>query len=707
MSSQNFDPDWAKHLKHDPDRPLAVDVPEPSTTWDQMISAYRGSLPQGPENVDHDEERRPKTKGQERGDLSKTYVNITVKIYRTDESVQMSCQTCTTISEVAERLGWKAGADPFSLEFVQKKGCSYRIMSFHEEVARHMTVKGLRSFKRQKMKYDDPKVIIGSGHCGLRMAMFLVERKEYDFVVFDRMFRVGGTSWMYQANSTSKLQTEYGAYHLHYGENYPLPTDFSTPWPSRNALLDHFEKTVNDYGIMPYIRLNTNVKAMEPLDRGKQFQGPAWYKIEKYQLTVEKMSAGRLRYGKVVHPADDAEEQEEEQFYAASICQFPGNLTIPRMETYKGEELFDGDIGYAMFNEIDYHKLAGLNCTILGHGAFAVENIRTCVEFEVSQIYLVCRRKNLSCPRVCSWMANRSIVPLNNSRFMKCMEPMYKFAGYDPWAYYSVQANEKRTTCQITQKARFGIGDIYFLAIYMGKVEVVVDPGGVKRLARHEVICAGGRRLHCQGFLKLLGLVGEMDIDRLMKVKEMVGFWVNGDPRRYLVAEPVSVMCTQIGGTSFSPGAYAWSIEGLYFLDYPWDFDGPLSSGMLPKHSVDVSDDGTPRPAYVVDARHGTTTAMAIGMFTPGLQEFEGSAGYVKAVRFRLCHPIRKFLAQAKEDWDHYAQRMLDEGFGVDKPYPEYPYTVDVVKEMYKRHKEDSGEPELPCDSADLAICNA
>merc|ERR1719330_2165690 len=306
---------------------------------------------------------------------------------------------------------------------------------------------------------------------------------------------------------------------------------------------------------------------------------------------------------------------------------FPGNLTLPRQETYKGEDVFDGDIGYAMFNEIDY----------------------------------------------------------------------------DPWSYHSVQANEKRTTCQITQKARFGIGDIYFLSIYMGKCEVIVDPAGVKRLTKGEVHLAGGRKLQCSAILKLLGLVGELENDRLLKIRELVGFWVNGDCRRYIVSEPLSVMCSQMGGTSLSPGAYVWGLEGLHFIEYPQDFSsGPEASGMLPKHKPDLTDEHSPRPAYVVDARHGTTTAMAVGMFSESIQEVEQAAGFVKAVRHRLCHPIRKFLAQAKEDWDHYARKMLEGGFGTDRPYPDYPYDCAWVNKLYAEHMEDSEEPPLPGDAADI-----
>jgi len=377
-----------------------------------------------------------------------------------------------------------------------------------------------------------------------------------------------------------------------------------------------------------------------------------------------------------------------------------------RQEIYIGEDVFEGDIGYGMFNEIDYRKVTGQNVAIVGHGAFAVENIRTCCEFAVKKVYLVCRRKNLSCPRVCSMLANRQMNPLTCAFYLKANEPMYNMIGFDPWSYYSVQSNEKRTSVMITQKARFGIGDIYFLAIYMGKCEVVVDTEGVKRLTKHCMHLVSGRNIECKAILKLLGLVGEMDNDRLMGVKELVGFWVNEDPRRFLVAEPLSVMASQMGGTSFSPGAYSWANMGIYFMFYPADFYGVLDSGMLPRHKADLSDEHTPRPAYVVDARHGTTTSMSTGMFCPGLQrkEFDGQAGFIKAIRYRMCHPLERFLAQAKEDWDYYANKFLEEGFGKDKPYPDYPYTFESTRELILKHMSDTGEPHMPSDAEDLKL---
>jgi len=704
MSSQNFDPEWAKHLKHDPDRPLGVGVEVPKITWEQCFAPIRAAKQTGPQPVGHHEDAQKILSGGS----SKAWISVTLKIASTGEEQVIPCMTSTTVLELAETMAFKLSIDPYDIKFVHKPGgIIYRQLYPHEQVDRHMLVKGIKSFTRQPHKYDDPKVIIGAGHLGLRMAMFLVERNQLDFCVIDRMNRVGGTSWMYQANTTSKLQTEYGAYHLGYGEDYEIPSYFTTPWPSRNALLDMFQRTVEENGVMPYVKLNTNVKEMNVVSHERSWTGPKALQVIRYELGTEKMTESRLRYGKLVAKKAGDEETTVQELNAGAICMFPGNLTLPRQETYKGEENFEGDIGYAMFNEVDYHLLEGLPVTIVGHGAFAVENIRTCCEFGTGQIYLVCRRRNLACPRVASWMANRTFNPLQNVRYMLATEPMYKLIDVDPWTYHSVQTNEKRTVCQITQKARFGIGDIYFLTIYMGKVEVIVDPGGVKRVTKHCVHLDSGRKLECNAILKLLGLVGEMDNDRLLKVKELVGFWVNEDPRRYLVSEPLSVMCSQMGGTSFSPGAYSWSLQGLYFLDFPTDFtSGPLASGMMPRHKADMSDEHTPRAAYVVDARHGTQTAMAVGMFTPGMQEVEANSGFVKAIRHRLCHPVRKFLAQAKEDWDYYAKKFLAEGYGTAKPYPEYPYTPQIVREIYVTHMQETGEPSMPCDQEDYALCD-
>ena len=127
----------------------------------------------------------------------------------------------------------------------------------------------------------------------------------------------------------------------------------------------------------------------------------------------------------------------------------------------------------------------------------------------------------------------------------------------DQWSYYSVISNEARTNVTIKQKARFGIGDVYFLAAACGYCEHIVDD--TKRVSGNTIHLNSGRKLEdVRSILKLCGFNGEplrMKLmqgrgmlarsptclcarhyhtlkqrfanDRLLKIKELYGWWVN------------------------------------------------------------------------------------------------------------------------------------------------------------------------------------
>ena len=209
-------------------------------------------------------------------------------------------------------------------------------------------------------------------------------------MIVDRRDKVGGTSWISQANKTSKLQTELGTYHLQYDEMNPVPKDMST-WPTRDELLEHFAKVSADYGLTPYIQLQTNVKAISVIGTSSD-SGP----LGEVSLEMTRNYTG------VLPPEPTGKGLK--QMTVSCVFMYPGNLSFPRQHEYKGEDVFGGMIEYAMFDTIDYDvAVRGKSVMIAGHGAFGVENIRTCCEYSSGQIYMVCRRKNLACPRVCSW----------------------------------------------------------------------------------------------------------------------------------------------------------------------------------------------------------------------------------------------------------------------------------------------------------------
>eukprot|EP00435_Cladocopium_sp_Y103_P010854 s3534_g2.t2 len=384
-----------------------------------------------------------KTISKAEEEMSKTAREVELRLHSSGEILRLPAQVCTTVWDIKLFLADRLGRDPGDFTFIAKQGPFWRENKDCEEMRPKVVVKGLKSFERERMVHEHPIVVIGAGHIGLRQAMVFMKYKESNFVIFDRKEKVGGMAWWDQANVTSKLQTEYGVYHLGWDETIPTPTD-DYPWPSRDELLKMFQKGAEEYGIIPYCRLGTEVKEVKA--EGQKLD-------MKYEVVIEKIGSNK-----------------EETMKAAGVMMYPGNLSLPRRETYKGEEDFGGTIAYGMFDEFSYKEAQGKDIAIIGHGAFAVENVRSCCEYDSHQIYLICRRKNIACPRFVSWLCNQSLSPLSASLFLHAMKPMYDLVGYDVWDYYGVQGNASRTTCNIQQKARFGIGDVYFCAISWGKL---------------------------------------------------------------------------------------------------------------------------------------------------------------------------------------------------------------------------------------------
>ncbi|CAJ1333515.1 unnamed protein product [Effrenium voratum] len=592
-------------------------------------------------------------------EMSKTAREIELSLQSTGEVLRIPAQVSTTVWDIKLMMADKLGRDPGEFTFLAKQGPFWRENRDSEEIRSKVVVKNLKSWERERTPHEHPIVIIGAGHIGLRQAMVFLKYNEYNFVIFDRKPKVGGMAWWDQANVTSKLQTEVGVYHLGWDETLPCPTN-DYPWPSRDELLQMFQDGANEYGIMPYCRLQTEVKDVKT--EGAKLD-------TKYEVTIQKLAEPKAK---------------DETIKAGGVMLYPGNLSLPRRETYKGEDEFGGTIAYGMFDEFGYNEATGKDIAIIGHGAFAVENVRSCCEYSCKKIYLVCRRKNIACPRFVSWLANQSASPLSASLFLHSMKPMYDLMGWDPWTYYAVQGNAARTNCNIQQKARFGIGDVYFCALSWGKLEVIEDPLGIKRLGHHALHCGNGRKIDVQCILKLLGFVGDPSHDKVMHIKELVGFWVNDDPRRYVVAEPVSVMATNFGGTSFSPGAISWAEQGMHFMHHPKDlFEKVLPTGMVPRHKADESDEGTYRPAYVVDARHGTQTGIFIGSLIPWVMERGPIHSRLKVSRMWTLHPIDKFVQYCKEDWDHYCKKFRDEGLSGS----EFPYTPEEAHRYLEKYR--------------------
>eukprot|EP00434_Breviolum_minutum_P027968 symbB.v1.2.024745.t1/scaffold2366.1/size81172/3 len=191
---------------------------------------------------------QPKGVGNDPPSLTIKEVNI--HLIGSKEVLVLPVYTNTKVFEIKALLIERLSANPDHLRLVQKQGSSFRVQQDHEEVARTVTLHGIKSFKRVEARYELPHVIIGAGHIGLKLAMTWIMDGYSNFIVFDRKDRVGGTSWIDQANTTSRLQTEVGVYHLQYHEDNDWPLwAVENPWPSRDKLLEHFQEGLLDTNI--------------------------------------------------------------------------------------------------------------------------------------------------------------------------------------------------------------------------------------------------------------------------------------------------------------------------------------------------------------------------------------------------------------------------------------------------------------------------
>lgn len=150
---------------------------------------------------------------------SLTTKEVSIHIPGSDEVLTLPVYTNTKVIEVKCLLEDRLSVNQSDLRLVYKQGPNYRVHNDNDEIARKVVIHGIKSFKRVSQKYDFPHVIIGAGHIGLKLAMTWLMDNFTNFVLFDRNDRVGGTSWIDQANSTSRLQTEVGVYHLEYLAN--------------------------------------------------------------------------------------------------------------------------------------------------------------------------------------------------------------------------------------------------------------------------------------------------------------------------------------------------------------------------------------------------------------------------------------------------------------------------------------------------------
>lgn len=626
-------------------------------------------------HVFHPDWQEPGTDGIPRGrQYSTGFKNATFKIFGTDETLSFPVQVCTKVLDVKEALGRSLMVDPQSLIFMHKQGCTVRQQYDTEEIASNVIVKGIPSFKPQRHRWAHPIAIIGSGYNGLKTCMIYLKSGNNNIVCFDRNDRVGGYCWITAANKTSKLQTEFASFHVWWGQDLVLPSCGYPKgyeiWPKKDKVLEHFQYAAEQYGVLPYIKFNSNVSKMDVVGSVQDFD-------HYYKLSVVPVAGGDVQ-----------------EVNCSVMYNYPGSMTKNRIIEYPGEDIFDGYIAYGMNDETPYEDLHDRKVAILGNGAFAVENARTACEHGSDKVFLITRRKNLASPRVPCWFVHQGPAPTPGRMVLKMFEPMYKLVGFgDPWEFWSVHASSDRQRVNIIQSSRFGIGDVTFLAIAYGKLEFIQDT--LKRCTKHTLHLTGGRVLEgVTVILKSLGLIGDFAVDRLHKMKQMVGVYCDGDWRRVLMIDAIGMNAANFTTFSTGIGSHGFILTHKFLHDYPKEYYYLQSIGLLQQLPKNVADESLDKPAYVVDVKFNMSAAIILESMCPKISQLFAVDGEYKYRMYHTANPLDKFLEACKEDWDQYQATWKK--MGSTHEYVPYPYTREMIEEYFREYSEALGIPISP-----------
>uniref|UniRef100_A0A7S1LJQ3 FAD/NAD(P)-binding domain-containing protein n=1 Tax=Alexandrium catenella TaxID=2925 RepID=A0A7S1LJQ3_ALECA len=601
------------------------------------------------------------------GNKSMSRRTCELKIMNGDEVINLPCMICTKVREVKEMLAERCMVSVDAIEFFYRAGGYMTKQNDLHEIAPKTVVRGIKSFSPQAHVWHAPIGIIGTGYHGLKTAMTYMKDGNSNIVCFDRNNIVGGYCWITAANKTSRLQTELASFHVWSGREL-LSDRVSYPqgwgiWPYKAKVLEHFQWAAEQYGVKPYFRFGTNVVKLDVVGDKQAID-------RKYMLSLM--------------PEGQSDSSLMEEFHASVIYHYAGSMTRNRIIEYPGEEGFEGRVGYGMNDDTPYDHLQDCRACILGNGAFAVENARTCIEYGGKKVYLLTRRKNLASPRVPCWFVHQGIVPVPAGMLLNFFEPMYRLCGFgDPWDYFAVHGSKEKMKATIVQGSRFGIGDVTFLAVAWGRLEYIQDT--LKRINKNKLTLTGGRALEdINIILKALGLLGDFTVDRFHRMKQVVGQFCDGDFRRIY-----EIDATGMNAANFATFSQLMGIGSIrvykYLHEYPKEFYR-VQGSLLQQLPVNKANEKEDKPCHVTDAKFAQSSAMILEGMIPNLSKLGENDSEYKQRLYHTTHPVDKFLAEAQESWDAYQKKWKSEGF--DHEHIPYPYTKEVVLGMFQTYSE-------------------
>jgi cation diffusion facilitator CzcD-associated flavoprotein CzcO len=457
---------------------------------------------------------------------------------------------------------------------------------------------------------DLPVLVVGAGVGGIGFARAL-ERRGVPTVVMEREDRIGGV-WSALANTHSKLQIDSPSY------------GFDSVLPAAHG------------------------------DRRWQSVFPGSDEVVRHARAVSEELAEPIRFGCDVVSVRKVREREYEVVYrqdgvtrtmpVSGVAALTGALHHPVIHRYRGEDHFTGHIGLGVANDTPPERFTGASVVVVGHGAFALENMRSALESGAGHVTIICRRRNLVVSTFCSWLVNSSQGATLLDDVVELMRPFYALCGVDIESLPSL-SREADGSHILDQSTVPPASDVYFLAQALGKLTVVEDE--IETVSARSVVTRGGREVAADVLVKCLG----SDTDRSGQAtmfgagSRVEGLWVDGDPnllayndRDQVPRKVGSLLCS-----SYAFFVQAYADAYLHYRDNPAGL-----AASLDRISADSSG-RSPVERLIVE-----------------LWDFIGPAKRNLAARTLALCPFDRFQREREAEWWAYAELLGDPAAGRD-----------------------------------------
>lgn len=381
-----------------------------------------------------------------------------------------------------------------------------------------------------------PVLVIGAGMGGISFARRL-EKLGVAVIILEKRDCVGGV-WSSLANADSRVQIDSPAY------------SFDSASPTTHG--DHRWRAVfpgRDEVLQQSNSVSSELK--EPI-----------------RFDCEVVSVRKVR------------EQEYEAVYrqggvtksvrVSGVAALTGGLHRPVQHHFRDEHLFAGHVGLGVADDTPPETFNDASVVIVGHGAFALENMRTALENGARHVTIVCRRRNLVVSTLCNWVINSSEGPTPLNDVVGIMRPFYDLCGVDIESLPSL-SQEADGSFVLDQSTVPAASDVYFLAQALGKVTVIESE--IDSVSAHSVVTESGKTVEADVLLKCLGSHTDQSI--LSKVfgedSTVEGLWVDGDPNLFTYNDGAQIprRAKSLLCSSYVFFLQAFAEAYLYFWDNP------------------------------------------------------------------------------------------------------------------------------------------